>query len=141
MTDEELQMIIAKDQGFTEVEPWLNGRRCFELRGKPAYVGYGIDDIPNYPQDLNAMHEAEKSLSTETYKYRWGHTVYGSNEYADYHQLLNYGNMPCHLLDGCGKYEDTPDAPQPMRELAGGIYATARQRAMAYVLVRKLALP
>lgn len=63
MTDDQINAAIAESCGWKEVEPWLNGRRCFERKDDPC--GYGIEYIPNYCTDLNAMHEAEKVLTDE----------------------------------------------------------------------------
>lgn len=115
LSDEDLQMIIAKDQGFTEVDPWLDGRRCFELRGKPSHIGYEFDDIPNYPRDLNAMREVERSQNSKP------------SFWQPYWQQLRFA------------VERTRD-PRLTSDVDVGC-AEARQRAEAYVIVRKLALP
>ena len=160
LSDEELQVVIAEDQGYhphpdnhTKDQKWWSyGGEGYGLpNGVPKKICVmpplndgmwpDIEPLPNYPGDLNAMHDAEQSLSSVSYKYRWGNVAYRSNEYSDYHQLITYGNVPCYLTDGCGKHDDTPNAPEQLRYLAGGITATARQRAEAYVIVRKLALP
>jgi len=73
MTDEQINEAIAKACGWKEVEPWLNGRRCFERKNDPC--GYGLEDIPNYCTDLNAMHEAEKTI----YKH---HAMWNAYYYA-----------------------------------------------------------
>lgn len=63
LTDEELRVEVAKALGWTEIcpcteyhwgEPWsgFDGR----LRGLP-------EDIPNFPNDLNACHEFAMALS------------------------------------------------------------------------------
>lgn len=57
------QIAIAEACGFTETEPWLDGRRCFERSDSNA--GWELDSIPDYLNDLNAMHEAEKVLTDE----------------------------------------------------------------------------
>jgi hypothetical protein len=60
MTDEQINAAIAEVCGWKEVEPWLNGDRCFELN--QSVCGYRIEDLPDYCTDLNAMHEAEMVL-------------------------------------------------------------------------------
>ena len=60
MTPEQQQIAIQEYMGWSEEEPWLNGRRCFSY--KDSTFAYGIEDIPDYVNDLNAMHEAEKTL-------------------------------------------------------------------------------
>jgi hypothetical protein len=61
MNKEEQWIAIAEACGWKETEPWLNGTRCFEIKGSVA--GYALDDIPDYVNDLNAMHEATMSQS------------------------------------------------------------------------------
>jgi hypothetical protein len=63
MTDQEINKTIAEACGWKEVEPWLNGDRCFELN--QSVCGYRIEDLPDYCNCLNAMHEAEKVLTRE----------------------------------------------------------------------------
>lgn len=58
MNDEEINTAIAEVCGWKEVEPWLNGNRCFELN--QSVCGYRIEDLPDYCNCLNAMHKAEK---------------------------------------------------------------------------------
>ena len=60
MTPEEQRVAIAEACGWTETEAWLDGRRCFERADSNA--GWDFDSLPNYLNDLNAMHEAEKVL-------------------------------------------------------------------------------
>ena len=61
MTPEKQHIAIAQVFGWTETEPWLNGERCFER--EESTCGWKLSDIPNYLNDLNAMHEAEKVLT------------------------------------------------------------------------------
>ena len=60
MNEEQQQIAILKAMGWTETEPWLDGRRCFERADSNS--GWNFDDLPDYLNDLNAMHEAEKML-------------------------------------------------------------------------------
>lgn len=60
MTDNEINIAIAQVSGYTQEEPWLNGRECWSHKDHPSHVGF--DEIPDYCNDLNAMHEAEKTL-------------------------------------------------------------------------------
>lgn len=70
MSDEEINIAIAEVCGWKEVEPWLNGDRCFELN--QSVCGYRIEDLPDYCNCLNAMHEAEKVLVVDQIaKYFW----------------------------------------------------------------------
>ena len=66
MKPEAQQIAIAEACGFTETEPWLDGRRCFERSDSNA--GWELDSIPDYLNDLNAMHEAEMSLNPDQQK-------------------------------------------------------------------------
>jgi hypothetical protein len=83
MTSEEQRMAIAKVCGWSEDEPWLDGRRCFTYKGSKC--GYELDDIPDYCNDLNAMHEAEKIL-------KHGDEAWNNGGYALYVQALPYYN-------------------------------------------------
>ena len=65
MTNEQINIAIAEACGWEEVEPWLNGDRCFELAGSTC--GYRLEDIPDYCNDLNAMHQAEKIFNHAQY--------------------------------------------------------------------------
>jgi len=55
MTEEQINETIATSVGFTEEEPWLNGRRCWVHIDHP---NVGLESIPDFCNDLNAMHEA-----------------------------------------------------------------------------------
>jgi len=60
--DEERQRIkIAEACGFTQEEPWLDGRTCWGHKDHPKHIGF--EEIPDYLDDLNAMHMAEKKLT------------------------------------------------------------------------------
>ncbi len=67
MTDEQINLAISEACGWKEVEPWLNGDRCFELN--QSVCGYRIEDLPDYCSDLNAMHEAENILQRMTFEF------------------------------------------------------------------------
>jgi len=64
MTDDQIDERIAEACGWTEVGECENGG--FRLRGFPPnrYEAHR-KPIPNYCNDLNAMHEAEKALTVE----------------------------------------------------------------------------
>lgn len=72
MTDEELRIRVAELYGWTHIHidrDWMDSFDDFNstaLVGVPpgaTFVGSGsYEEIPNYPNDLNAMHEAEKIL-------------------------------------------------------------------------------
>jgi hypothetical protein len=61
MNEEEQRIAILKVMGWTETEPWLDGRRCFERADSNG--GWNFDDLPDYLNDLNAMHEVERALN------------------------------------------------------------------------------
>jgi len=60
MTPEQQQIAIAEACGWKETEAWLDGRRCFERADSNA--GWDFDSLPDYLNDLNAMHAAERML-------------------------------------------------------------------------------
>ena len=56
MSDEQINIAIAEECGWKQVD----GEECFFDNGtEQVYIEY----IPDYCNDLNAMHEAEKSLA------------------------------------------------------------------------------
>ena len=63
MKPEKQRIAIAEACGWTEISDWkaagINGQHPTEP---------WTDVIPDYPQDLNAMHEAEKVLTREQEK-------------------------------------------------------------------------
>ena len=61
MTPEQQRIAILEVMGWTGTEPWLDGRRCFERADSNA--GWDLDNLPDPPNDLNAMHEAVKMLN------------------------------------------------------------------------------
>jgi hypothetical protein len=56
MTNEQINIAIAEACGWEQVE----GEECFFDNGIEQIY---IENIPDYCNDLNAMHEAEKSLN------------------------------------------------------------------------------
>jgi hypothetical protein len=62
VSPEAQRIAIAKACGFTQKEPWLDGRECWGHKDHPPHVGF--EEIPDYLNDLNAMHEAETWLLT-----------------------------------------------------------------------------
>ena len=107
MTDEQINIAIAEACGFHQEEPWSDGRECWGHKDYPPHVGF--EQIPDYCNDLNAMHEAEKLIS-------------GKTKEGDYWFLLR------ELLD-------FPDAESDWDTLYffDAIHATARQRAEAFL--------
>ena len=63
MSPEAQRIAIAKACGFTQKEPWLDGLECWGHKDHPPHVGF--EEIPDYLNDLNAMHEAEKWLKQQ----------------------------------------------------------------------------
>jgi hypothetical protein len=111
-----------EESGFTDVD----------APADPAKVVIS-ETVPDYLGSLDAMHEAEKVLTSTPYSYRFGNATYSSDQRSDYYQLLMYGNQPSFLEDGCGKHADMPKGPDRLPHLRGGIYATAPQRAEAFL--------
>lgn len=65
MTLEKQQIEIAKIRGWTiefYYEDYTKGGRCRAPNTQIDLYGSPLLHIPNYPKDLNAMHEAEKIL-------------------------------------------------------------------------------
>jgi hypothetical protein len=65
MTDEQINIAIAEACGFHQEEPWSDGRECWGHKDYPPHVGF--EQIPDYCNDLNAMHEAEKIFDHALY--------------------------------------------------------------------------
>ena len=63
MTPEQQRIAIAEACGWTETEAWLDGRRCFERADSNA--GWDFDSLPDYINDLNALHDAESILNAD----------------------------------------------------------------------------
>jgi hypothetical protein len=85
MTDEQINAAIAEACGWTEIGECENGG--FRLRGLPSdRFEAHRKPIPNYCTDLNAMHEAEKTLTDYEQIYA----------YVDY--LQNRDDWHTHLL-------------------------------------------
>ena len=55
MTDEQINIAIATSLGYIEEEPLLNGKRCWV---HIDYPNMGLVSIPDFCNDLNAMHKA-----------------------------------------------------------------------------------
>jgi hypothetical protein len=60
MSPEEQQIAIAEALGYTQEEPWLDGKDCWSHKDHPPHVGFDV--IPDYLNDLNACREAEIGL-------------------------------------------------------------------------------
>lgn len=57
MSPEAQRIAIAKALGYTQEEPWLDGRDCWSHKNHPPHVGFDV--IPDYLNDLNACREFE----------------------------------------------------------------------------------
>jgi hypothetical protein len=78
---EEQQIKLLEFMGWVEDEPWLNGRRCF-IR-EDSNCGWEFDSLPNYVEDLNAIHEVEKQLTKDEFMLYNGH-LGCSGEYGNW---------------------------------------------------------
>jgi hypothetical protein len=61
MINEQINIAIAEACGWTEID----GLSAKGLMGKPPEKLCSFAYLPNYCNDLNAMHEAEKTLNSE----------------------------------------------------------------------------
>jgi hypothetical protein len=61
MTNEQINIAIAQACGWTEID----GLSAMGFMGKPPHKLCSFDYLPDYCNDLNAMFEAEKSLTRE----------------------------------------------------------------------------
>jgi len=69
MTDEQINIAVAKACGWKLIEDDPNYEPHFEdPDGYKIAVGLHKHRIPNYSNDLNAIHEAEKTLSEEQWE-------------------------------------------------------------------------
>ena len=60
---EQQRIAIAEACGYTQEEPWLDGRECWGHKDSPSYVGF--EEIPDYLNDLNAMNDALMTMSDD----------------------------------------------------------------------------
>ena len=124
MTNNELRIRVAELSGrsgcgYRHQNGSINNDGCFVPVGETEFSreghGYMTDDtgalVPDYPNDLNAMHEAEKTLT-------------GNLDADD-------GTWKVYL----SKLADVLTRDDQVRSLRRGfVQATARQRAEAFVL-------
>ena len=114
MTDDQINTVIASLQGWTKINEVDRGRGVHpEFTNAKDYLGRPMEDpptweIPDYCKDLNAMHEAEKTL--------------------DYEQAEIFEDE---LYDLSKKDSEEMDYPLPWRFAC--VHATARQRAEAFL--------
>lgn len=114
MSEEELRIRIAKLLGWTSV---------VEYAGQ-AILGTSPDlerhTIPNYCNDLNAMHEAET----------W---------FMQHHQLPRWNDYVSAIVDICGHNNPEPYRIKTVADFyCYAFHATARQRAEAFVKVMEV---
>jgi hypothetical protein len=102
MTEEQMNIAIAESRGWTDM-PIINGK-------------YGQTDLPDYTNDLNAMHELEKSIKEPASYAGWLEAVTESE--------IAVGSLDPREIEGrVIRY----------RSLFWTAHATARQRAEAYL--------
>lgn len=94
MNKEKQRIAIAEACGLKQIRT-ING-----MLGYPVLVyggdktGRGKKSVPDYPNDLNAMHEAEKTLNWENQK-RFGRTLWKIVEPS--YRNINEGTGPFRL--------------------------------------------
>jgi hypothetical protein len=110
MTDEQINIAIAEHCGFTDII-WPTGfhQQMSDEKSKKA-GGRWRFQIPNYYNDLNAIHEAEKGLDWQ-----------GKTKFTE----ILYRHCPDSYIRG---YDETE-----WDEIFPLINSTARQRAEAFV--------
>ncbi len=111
LTNDELRILIAEDQGWQKTRP---NESCCKTYFKPREQVVFEHEPPNYPTCLNAMHEAEKVFWTDS------------------QAMTFHTNKLGQVVHKTSVFKSNP----PLIA-----YATARQRAEAYVITRNLALP
>ncbi len=106
MSPEEQRIAITEACGWTETEAWLNGRRCFEHADSNA--GWDFDSLPDYLNDLNAIHEAEIQLEAED-NHAYG--CYCSELYEKYGNMVSLtASQRCEaFLKTIGKWKGKND--------------------------------
>jgi hypothetical protein len=103
MTDQEINIAIAEVCGWKSVQVVFPDAREWYRHAEKKEI-CSKEDLPDYCGDLNAMHEAEKSLSN--------HNPEGRSE------ANNYATHLCKIA---------------IRDVNLRIFATARQRAEAFL--------
>jgi hypothetical protein len=93
MTPEAQRIAIAEACGYRRKEP--NWNRWLKPDGQ--YEAYGIAGLPNYLSDLNAMHEAEKILTTDeqriSFMQNLRNVTSGHAKNFDYYNIVEVWNM------------------------------------------------
>ena len=86
MTPEEQRLAIARACGWRIYKS--NGITYYERPGGNVYYhALCVEDLPDYLNDLNAIHEAEKILDTWTGKYRGWQDPYDSDSFIAYYNI------------------------------------------------------
>lgn len=70
MTDDQINKAIAEACGWTEIHdsgPWHNHKPWGYPPQPPGAGGNAYKYVPDYCNDLNAMHEAEKTLTPKNW--------------------------------------------------------------------------
>lgn len=65
MTDEQMRIAIAEACGWSEIDSYIGQEKMPEglLKGQnPKYKGGKKEELPDYLNDLNSMHEAEEYI-------------------------------------------------------------------------------
>ena len=108
MNPEQQRIAIAEAWGWTEIEPCT----CCDgvSRGYTPTPGAHKKHLPDYLNDLNAMHEAVSIF--------------------DYDQTDEFED---HLCDICKRSNDEKENPAPWRLFFAVVNATASQRAEAFL--------
>jgi hypothetical protein len=103
MTDEQINKSIAEACGWTKIDN-LSAKG---LMGKPPQKLCSFGYIPNYCNDLNAMHEAEKVLTTEQKNAFCNHLL--PSEYGIWWAIHTIARQRAEaFLRTVGKWEEMP---------------------------------
>lgn len=84
MTDEQINIAIAEACGWHDLS--IVDKTACGLKQKVTSLNGRYEPIPDYANDLNAMHEAEKLLKHDV------ENAWLKGGYSLYVQLLPYGN-------------------------------------------------
>lgn len=83
MTNDQINRAIAEACGWTEISNCDCG---FKISGMPPYWAAHKKHLPDYCNDLNAMHEAEKTLTDDQFKWytHWVEKLMPETKYRCY---------------------------------------------------------
>jgi hypothetical protein len=137
MTPREQRIAIAVACGWTDCE-YIESLGLCKGKHENSHVQYdsGHSSLPDYLNDLNAMHEVEKTLTDDRIITKpFGTTTSERKRFRRY--LAEIGFREEHQREHDGN-EDA-DGPWTCDQLVGyTIHATAAQRAEAYLKVKGL---